>query len=337
MLEITRIRAEKDAIIEGLKKRAVDYSKEIEAIIAADEQWRVVKTELESIQAESNQISKEIGLLFKQGKVAEANKAKERTTVLKEKEQVLRESVAEWEHKITDFLYQVPNVPISTVPAGKSEADNEVVEEVGFKVTFTGEALPHWELAEKYNLIDFEMGVKVTGAGFPFYTGKGAKLQRALINYFLNEAEKAGYEEFMPPLLVNEDSGIGTGQLPDKEGQMYHATVDNLYLIPTAEVPLTNMYRDVILPNEDFSIKITGYTPCFRREAGSYGKDVRGLNRLHQFDKVEIVRVEHPKNSIAALDEMVQHVKNLLESLGLHYRIFTLMRWRYGIHLSDYL
>ncbi len=324
MLEITRIRAEKDAIIEGLKKRAVDYSKEIEAIIAADEQWRVVKTELESIQAESNQISKEIGLLFKQGKTAEANAAKEQTTVLKEKEQTLREVVTEWERKITDLLYQVPNVPLTTVPAGKSEADNEVVEEVGSKVVFTGEALPHWELTDKYNLIDFEMGVKVTGAGFPFYTGKGAKLQRALINYFLNEAEKAGYEEFIPPLLVNEDSGIGTGQLPDKEGQMYHATIDNFYLIPTAEVPLTNMYRDVILPNEDFSIKITGYTPCFRREAGSYGRDVRGLNRLHQFDKVEIVRVEHPKNSIAALDEMVQHVKNLLESLGLHYRILRL-------------
>ncbi len=324
MLEITRIRAEKDAIIGGLKKRAVDYSKEIEAIIAADEQWRVVKTELESIQAESNQISKEIGLLFKQGKTAEANAAKEQTTVLKEKEQTLREVVTEWERKITDLLYQVPNVPLTTVPAGKSEADNEVVEEVGSKVVFTGEALPHWELADKYNLIDFEMGVKVTGAGFPFYTGKGAKLQRALINYFLNEAEKAGYEEFIPPLLVNEDSGIGTGQLPDKEGQMYHATIDNFYLIPTAEVPLTNMYRDVILPNEDFSIKITGYTPCFRREAGSYGRDVRGLNRLHQFDKVEIVRVEHPKNSLAALDEMVQHVKSLLESLGLHYRILRL-------------
>ncbi len=324
MLEITRIRAEKDAIIEGLKKRAVDYSKEIEAIIAADEQWRVVKTELESIQAESNQISKEIGLLFKQGKTAEANAAKEQTTVLKEKEQTLREVVTEWERKITDLLYQVPNVPLTTVPAGKSEADNEVVEEVGSKVVFTGEALPHWELTDKYNLIDFEMGVKVTGAGFPFYTGKGAKLQRALINYFLNEAEKAGYEEFIPPLLVNEDSGIGTGQLPDKEGQMYHATIDNFYLIPTAEVPLTNMYRDVILPNEDFSIKITGYTPCFRREAGSYGRDVRGLNRLHQFDKVEIVRVEHPKNSLAALDEMVQHVKSLLESLGLHYRILRL-------------
>ena len=324
MLEITRIRAEKDAIIGGLKKRAVDYSKEIEAIIAADEQWRVVKTELESIQAESNQISKEIGLLFKQGKTAEANAAKEQTTVLKEKEQTLREVVTEWERKITDLLYQVPNVPLTTVPAGKSEADNEVVEEVGSKVVFTGEALPHWELADKYNLIDFEMGVKVTGAGFPFYTGKGAKLQRALINYFLNEAEKAGYEEFIPPLLVNEDSGIGTGQLPDKEGQMYHATIDNFYLIPTAEVPLTNMYRDVILPNEGFSIKITGYTPCFRREAGSYGRDVRGLNRLHQFDKVEIVRVEHPKNSLAALDEMVQHVKSLLESLGLHYRILRL-------------
>ena len=324
MLEITRIRAEKDIIIEGLKKRAVDYTKEIEAIIATDEQWRVAKTELESIQAESNQISKEIGMLFKDGKVEEANAAKEKTTVLKAQEQTLRQTVSELENNITELLYQVPNVPIASVPAGKSEADNEVVEEVGKKVTFTGEALPHWELAEKYNLIDFEMGVKVTGAGFPFYIGKGAKLQRALINYFLNEADKSGYEEFMPPLLVNEDSGIGTGQLPDKEGQMYHDAADNLYLIPTAEVPLTNMYRDVILPNEDFSIKITGYTPCFRREAGSYGKDVRGLNRLHQFDKVEIVRVEHPDRSLAALDEMVNHVKGLLESLGLQYRILRL-------------
>ena len=324
MLEITRIRSEKDIIIEGLKKRAVDYTKEIEAIIATDEQWRVAKTELESIQAESNQISKEIGMLFKDGKVEEANAAKEKTTVLKAQEQTLRQTVSELENNITELLYQVPNVPIASVPAGKSEADNEVVEEVGNKVTFTGEALPHWELAEKYNLIDFEMGVKVTGAGFPFYIGKGAKLQRALINYFLNEADKSGYEEFMPPLLVNEDSGIGTGQLPDKEGQMYHDAADNLYLIPTAEVPLTNMYRDVILPNEDFSIKITGYTPCFRREAGSYGKDVRGLNRLHQFDKVEIVRVEHPDRSLAALDEMVNHVKGLLESLGLQYRILRL-------------
>jgi seryl-tRNA synthetase len=324
MLEITRIRAEKDAIIEGLKRRAVDYSKEIEAIIAADEQWRATKTELEKIQAESNQISKEIGILFQEGKVAEANAAKENTTVLKAQEQELRQTVSDLENKITELLYQVPNVPIALVPNGKSEKDNEVVEEVGTKTIFTGEAFPHWELADKYKLIDFEMGVKVTGAGFPFYTGKGAKLQRALINYFLNEAEKAGYEEVIPPLLVNEDSGIGTGQLPDKEGQMYHSTIDDLYLIPTAEVPLTNMYRDVILPNEDFSIKITGYTPCFRREAGSYGKDVRGLNRLHQFDKVEIVRIEHPDRSLAALDEMVNHVKALLESLGLHYRILRL-------------
>jgi seryl-tRNA synthetase len=324
MLEITRIRAEKDAIIEGLKKRTVDYSREIEAIIAADEQWRTTKTELEKIQAESNQISKEIGILFQEGKAAEANAAKENTTVLKAQEQELRQTVSELENKITELLYQVPNVPIALVPNGKSEKDNEVVEEVGTKTLFTGEAFPHWELADKYKLIDFEMGVKVTGAGFPFYTGKGAKLQRALINYFLNEAEKAGYEEVIPPLLVNEDSGIGTGQLPDKEGQMYHSTIDDLYLIPTAEVPLTNMYRDVILPNEDFSIKITGYTPCFRREAGSYGKEVRGLNRLHQFDKVEIVRIEHPDRSLAALDEMVNHVKALLESLGLHYRILRL-------------
>lgn len=324
MLEITRIRAEKEAIIEGLKKRAVDYSKEIEAIIAADEQWRTTKTELEKIQAESNQISKEIGILFQEGKAAEANAAKENTTVLKAQEQELRQQVSDLENKITELLYQVPNVPIALVPNGKSEKDNEVVEEVGTKTIFTGEAFPHWELADKYKLIDFEMGVKVTGAGFPFYTGKGAKLQRALINYFLNEAEKAGYEEVIPPLLVNEDSGIGTGQLPDKEGQMYHSTIDDLYLIPTAEVPLTNMYRDVILPNEEFSIKITGYTPCFRREAGSYGKEVRGLNRLHQFDKVEIVRIEHPDHSLAALDEMVNYVKGLLESLGLHYRILRL-------------
>jgi len=324
MLEITRIRAEKDIIIEGLKKRAVDYSKEIEEIIATDGEWRSIKTELEAIQAESNQISKEIGILFKEGKTEEATAAKEKTTQLKSQEQKLRQTVSDLENKLTELLYQVPNVPIAIVPSGKSEQDNEIVEEVGTKVTFNGEAFPHWELADKYKLIDFEMGVKVTGAGFPFYTGKGAKLQRALINYFLNEADKAGYEEVIPPLLVNEESGIGTGQLPDKEGQMYHATEDDLYLIPTAEVPLTNMYRDVILPNEDFSIKITGYTPCFRREAGSYGKDVRGLNRLHQFDKVEIVRIEHPDNSLAALDEMVNHVKSLLENLGLHYRVLRL-------------
>jgi len=221
-------------------------------------------------------------------------------------------------------MYQLPNTPNELVKAGKSEADNEIVEENGTRRNYNFTPLPHWELADKYNLIDFELGVKVTGAGFPIYRGKGAKLQRALISFFLDEADKAGYEENIPPYVVNEASGYGTGQLPDKEGQMYHVTVDDLYLIPTAEVPLTNIYRDVILPDENFSIKLTGYTPCFRREAGSYGKDVRGLNRLHQFDKVEIVRIEHPDNTAAALEEMISHVKGLLEKLGLHYRILRL-------------
>lgn len=324
MLEITKIRSEKNELLSRLAKRGVDFSNEIADVLTIDEQWRSAKTELECIQAESNSISKEIGDLFKAGQAAEANAAKEKTTELKTKEQTLRQTVTDLEDQLTNALYQIPNAPVDVVPSGKSETDNEVVIEVGKKATFNFAALPHWDLAAKYKLIDFEMGVKVTGAGFPFYTGKGAKLQRALINFFLNEAEISGYEEFIAPHLVNEASGIGTGQLPDKEGQMYHVTVDNLYLIPTAEVPLTNMYRDVILPNDDFSIKFTGYTPCFRREAGSYGKDVRGLNRLHQFDKVEIVRIERPDKSMDALDEMIEHVKGLLEKLGLHYRILRL-------------
>ncbi|MDX1650851.1 MAG: serine--tRNA ligase [Brumimicrobium sp.] len=324
MLEITRIRTEKEAIINGLKKRGLDAESDILTVLTLDEQWREKKQELESVQSESNNISKEIGRLFREGKTKEANEAKEKTTALKEKEQVLKQQVNDLEDRLQQKLYEIPNVPHNTVPAGRYEEDNEVVLEVGTKVEFKGEAKPHWELAEKYGLIDFELGVKVTGAGFPFYKGKGAKLQRGLINFFLDEAEKAGYEEFIPPLVVNEESGIGTGQLPDKEGQMYHVTEDDLYLIPTAEVPLTNMYRDVILPDENFSLKITGYTPCFRREAGSYGKDVRGLNRLHQFDKVELVRIEHPDRSEKALDEMVDHVKGLLEKLGLHYRILRL-------------
>ncbi|MFN5845487.1 MAG: serine--tRNA ligase, partial [Flavobacteriia bacterium] len=221
-------------------------------------------------------------------------------------------------------LYTLPNVPNELVKLGKDEKDNETVFESGVKRTFDFEPVPHWDLAKKYDLIDFELGVKVTGAGFPFYRGKGAKLQRALISFFLEEAEKAGYEEFIPPLVVNEASGYGTGQLPDKEGQMYYVNEDDFYLIPTAEVPLTNIYRDVILPSDDFSIKLTGYTPCFRREAGSYGKDVRGLNRLHQFDKVEIVRIEHPNNTAKALEEMLEHVKGLLDKLELQYRILRL-------------
>lgn len=324
MLEITRIRADKDGIIEGLKKRGVDATKDIESILAADQKWREALAKLQEVQSSSNKISKEIGQLFKAGKQAEANEAKEKTAKLKAEEQVLKQQVGVLEEEIQKGLYNVPNVPQEIVPTGVSETDNEIVEEVGKKVSFDFEALPHWDLADKYGLIDFELGVKVTGAGFPFYKGKGARLQRGLINFFLEEASKAGYEEFIPPLVVNEESGIGTGQLPDKEGQMYHVGEDDLYLIPTAEVPLTNMYRDVILPDADFSIKITGYTPCFRREAGSYGKDVRGLNRLHQFDKVEIVRVEHPDNSQKALEEMVDHIKGLLEKLGLHYRILRL-------------
>jgi seryl-tRNA synthetase len=324
MLEITRIRTEKEAIIEGLKKRNLDVTETLDQILAADTNWRSAKTSLESISAELNNLAKEIGDLFKQGKQDEANAAKAKTADLKANETDLKAKVDESEKEITQLLYTIPNVPNELVPAGKNELDNETVYEFGEKRTYDFEPLPHWDLAKKYDLIDFELGVKVTGAGFPFYRGKGAKLQRALISFFLDEADKAGYEEFIPPLMVNEASAYGTGQLPDKEGQMYYMPVDDFYMIPTAEVPLTNIYRDVILPSDNFSIKLTGYTPCFRREAGSYGKDVRGLNRLHQFDKVEIVRIEHPDNTAKALEEMLEHVKNLLEKLGLQYRILRL-------------
>jgi len=324
MLEITRIRTDKDSIIEGLKKRNIDATETIEKIISTDLNWRNNKTELEGIAAELNQLAKEIGELFKQGKQQEANEAKNKTAALKVSESELKSAVDELEKDLTQLLYTLPNVPNELVKSGKDEKDNEIVFESGTKRDYSFQPLPHWDLAKKYDLIDFETGVKVTGAGFPIYKGKGAKLQRALISFFLDEADKEGYEEFIPPLVVNEASGYGTGQLPDKEGQMYYVGEDDLYLIPTAEVPLTNIYRDVILPNENFSIKLTGYTPCFRREAGSYGKDVRGLNRLHQFDKVEIVRIEHPSNTAKALDEMVDHVKGLLAKLGLHYRILRL-------------
>ena len=324
MLEIQRLRTEKDAVLQGLQKRNIDATATVDAILAKDTAWRAKKTELEIISAELNRIAKQVGEFFQQGKQVEANEAKAKTVTLKEQESVLKAAVQAVEEEMQQLMYQLPNVPNELVPAGKSELDNVTVEEVGSKTTFTGDALPHWEITKKYDLIDFETGVKVTGAGFPIYKGKGAKLQRALISFFLDEADKAGYEEFIPPLVVNEASGYGTGQLPDKEGQMYYIGEDDLYLIPTAEVPLTNIYRDVILPNENFSIKLTGYSPCFRREAGSYGKDVRGLNRLHQFDKVEIVRIEHPSNTAKALDEMVEHVRGLLAKLGLHYRILRL-------------
>ena len=324
MLEINRIRTEKDAIIEGLKKRNLDVTATLNEILEADANWRGTKTALESVSAELNGLAKNIGQLVKAGQMEEANAAKVKTADLKLQESDLKVKVEVYEKQITQLLYTVPNVPNELVKAGKNELDNETVFESGATPVFEFDALPHWELAKKYDLIDFELGVKVTGAGFPFYRGKGAKLQRALISYFLEEADKAGYEEFIPPLMVNEASAYGTGQLPDKEGQMYYMPEDDFYMIPTAEVPLTNIYRDVVLPSDDFSIKLTGYTPCFRREAGSYGSDVRGLNRLHQFDKVEIVRIENPENSAKALEEMVEHVKGLLENLGLQYRILRL-------------
>ncbi len=326
MLEIQRIRNEKEGIIEGLQKRHFDARPVLDEILSLDEQWRSKKTEMESVAARMNQISKEIGLLFREGKQEEANAAKEQTTELKSAEALLKEEVETLEDKITQLMYQLPNVPNDLVKAGRNEEDNEIVAEYGSVRTYDFEPLPHWELAAKHNLIDFELGVKITGAGFPVYIGKASRLQRALISFFLDEAEKAGYEERQVPHVVNEASGYGTGQLPDKDGQMYRIPMENgdLFMIPTAEVPLTNLYRDVILPDENFSIKLTGHTPCFRVEAGSYGKDVRGLNRLHQFDKVEIVRVEHPDNTAKALEEMLEHVKGLLEKLGLQYRILRL-------------
>jgi seryl-tRNA synthetase len=324
MLEMTRIRAERNAIIEALKKRNLDVTETIDAILEKDSQWRSAKAQMENSTAELNKLAKEIGAFFQAGKAQEAEASKAKTSELKLEEAKLKATVDALDEEITHLLYQIPNVPNELVVAGKNEEDNETVLVVGEPAKLHADAVPHWELTKQYNLIDFELGVKITGAGFPVYRGKGAKLQRALIQFFLDEAEKAGYEEFIAPHVVNEASGYGTGQLPDKEGQMYYCGVDDLYLIPTAEVPLTNIYRDVILPDENFSIKMTGYTPCFRREAGSYGAHVRGLNRLHQFDKVEIVRIEHPSNTEKALTEMIDHVKGLLEKLGLHYRILRL-------------
>lgn len=324
MLEIQRIRTEKETIIDGLKKRQIDATDKLNQLLELDGEWRKNKTSLDNIAAESNSLAKEIGDLFKTGKTAEANTLKEKTAALKVSESQLKVKVEELETQIQTLLYTLPNVPNELVKSGRDAADNETVFSHGSRPIFSFNAQPHWDLAKKYNLIDFELGVKVTGAGFPFYRGKGAKLQRALIAFFLDEAQNAGYEEFISPHMVNEASGIGTGQLPDKEGQMYYMPADDFYMIPTAEVPLTNIYRDVILPGPDFSIKMCGYTPCFRREAGSYGKDVRGLNRLHQFDKVEIVRIEHPKNTAAALEEMKEHVKGLLSKLGLEFRILRL-------------
>lgn len=324
MLELQRIREDRDQLIDLLEKRGVDFTETIDKIIASDESRRSIQSSLDQFKGEMNKISKEIGVLFKTGKQAEANALKEKTAELKANVETNKMKLNEVENELKELLYQVPNIPNKIVPKGVSENDNEVVNEEGSIPDLPKDALPHWELASKYKLIDFEMGVKITGAGFPLYTGKGARLQRALINYFLVEATKAGYTEMMPPLMVNEASGIGTGQLPDKEGQMYHAQIDDLYLIPTAEVPLTNIYRDTILKLDQLPQKITGHTPCFRREAGSYGKDVRGLNRLHQFEKVEIVQIVEPSTSYDVLDKMVEHVIGLLRNLGLPFRTLRL-------------
>ena len=325
MLAVAFIRENKDLVIERMAIRNFNNATSIiEEVINKDVLRRSTQAELDGALSESNKLSKEIGILFKSGETQKANIVKEKTRQLKDLTKTLSEKLTLFENEVNELLFQIPNIPNSIVPKGNSENDNVTVFEGGEIPELSESALPHWELAKKYDIIDFELGTKITGAGFPVYKGKGAKLQRALIAYFLDKNSDAGYLEIQPPLLVNEDSGFGTGQLPDKEGQMYHVGIDNLYLIPTAEVPVTNLYRDVLLKESDFPICNTAYTPCFRREAGSYGAHVRGLNRLHQFDKVEIVRIEHPKNSYSALDNMVDHVKEILEELGLPYRILRL-------------
>jgi len=324
MLEVAKIRADKDTIINRLKKRNIDFSGKIEEILALDDERKATQYKMDEELAEQNQLAKTIGDLFKSGNTQEANVLKEKVAALKENSTRLKDQLSMIEVQIQDLLYTIPNAPQERVPQGKTPEENIIVRTGGNMPNLGEDKLPHWELAKKYDLIDFELGVKITGAGFPVYKGKGARLQRALINFFLDEAEKAGYTEIMPPLVVNQASGIGTGQLPDKEGQMYHCEVDDLYLIPTAEVPITNIYRDVVLNDTDFPIKNAGYTPCFRREAGSYGAHVRGLNRLHQFDKVEIVQIAHPNGSDVILDEMVAHVEGLLNKLELPYRVLLL-------------
>ena len=324
MLTINQIQNNIEELKQKLEIKNFKKPEIIDAVLEIDRERRELQQKSDQFQAEMNIISKEIGKLFKEGKIEEGNKAKEKTSALKEEIKKLQLSHNETEEKLSSFLVQIPNIPHESVPAGNSEEDNETVENVSSLPELDDKAVPHWDLCLKYDIIDFELGNKITGAGFPVYKGKGAKLQRALINFFLDENEKAGYKEILPPLMVNEKSGFGTGQLPDKEGQMYHCQIDNLYLIPTAEVPVTNIYRDVILNEEDFPIKNTAYTPCFRREAGSYGKDVRGLNRLHQFDKVEIVQLQLPSKSYEALDGMVAHVKSIVEKLELPFRILRL-------------
>ena len=325
MLLISHVIDNQEGVVKGLLRRGVtDAEQAIETLLTTDTERRQTQTELDNILAESNRISKQIGQLMQQGKKEEAETVKQQTAQLKEKSKMLAEQLRQHEESLRDQLYQLPNVPHPSVPDGSTADDNEIIYEYGQLLELSEDALPHWDLIEKYDIIDFELGNKVSGAGFPVYKGKGARLQRALVNFFLDEALAAGYTEVQPPLLVNEASGYATGQLPDKEGQMYELKDEALYLIPTAEVPITNLYRDKILKPDELPIMNVGYTPCFRREAGSWGADVRGLNRLHQFDKVEIVQLRRPEQSYTALEEMALHARQLLEKLGLPHRVLKL-------------
>jgi len=325
MLQVPFIRNNQELVLEGLAKRNFVNAKEIiERVLETDKTRRNIQVLLDNTLAESNAISKEIGILFKTGQIQKAALAKEKSKKLKDQSKNFTDQLNTYSKKLQELLFQIPNIPHTSVPSGQTEEDNEEVFKEGIIPELHKNALPHWELVKKYDIIDFELGTKITGAGFPIYKGKGAKLQRALISYFLDKNTAAGYTEYQVPHVINEASGIGTGQLPDKEGQMYHIGVDDLYLIPTGEVPITNMYRGNLVNENDLPIMATGYTPCFRREAGSYGAHVRGLNRLHQFDKVEIVRVEHPDSSYKALDGMVEHIKGILRELKLPYRILRL-------------
>ena len=323
MLQVDYIKENFSDVVNSLQKRNKDYSSDLKKIIDFNEDRKKQQTKLDTLLSEVNNYSKEIGEFFKNGKVNEANELKKKVEKLKPEIKLLQDLLNSTNKELRDLLCSVPNIPNELVKRGAGEDDNEIIFESNI-INIDDELSEHWELCKKYNIIDFDLGNKVTGSGFPVYKGHGATLQRALINYFLDKNTSSGYLEVQPPILVNEDSAFATGQLPDKEGQMYHIDDDNLYLIPTAEVPITNFYRNTIITSSDLPIKLTGYTPCFRREAGSYGKDVRGLNRLHQFDKVEIVRIEHPKDSYKVLDEMVEHVKNMLEELELPYRILRL-------------
>jgi len=323
MLTLNQIRKNPEEVIKKLSVRNKDFSELINLALKTDDERKELKGKSDALLAESNKLAKSIGQLFKEGKQAEAGEAKSKAASLKEEVKTLTSKLSETEDKLLNILSEIPNIPHPSVPEGKTDVDNEEIR-TGGEIPNLNKKVPHWELADKYDLIDFELGNKITGAGFPVYKGKGAKLQRALINFFLEEAEKAGFKEIMPPLVINEASGFGTGQLPDKEGQMYQITEDKLFLIPTAEVPVTNIFRDVILKENDFPVKLTAYSSCFRREAGSYGKDVRGLNRLHQFDKVEIVQIQHPDKSYETLDEMVAYVESLVQKLELPYRIVRL-------------